>query len=114
MLEHPHQHELRERFPGAPGGLALAHTYGSTHMARIGAQGGAQTLQRYGQAYLSDLARRGALERWRRARLPRTVTYMHAGDVIAIYRRVAYRPATSRRRKPMQVLITLWESECCS
>jgi hypothetical protein len=104
----PHQHELRECLPGARGGLALAEQYGNTHMQRIGRRGGRRTLERNGYAYMRELARRGAAERWRRARLPRTIPEYHAGELLALYRRVPYRRPNSRRRKPHMVFIILW------
>lgn len=105
------QHELRELLPGTLGGLALATRRGAAHLAGIGHVGGLCTAQRHGAAYMRELGRRGAHERWRRARLPRTVEEHAAGQLLAIYRRVSYRRPRSRARRPQPVFILLWEPE---
>ena len=104
-----HQHELREALPGARGGLALAEQRGASHMAAIGASGGAQTVRTHGAAYMKELARRGAQERWRRTREPKTIAETYAGELIAVYRKVRYRKAQAKRARV--IFITLWEAE---
>ncbi|KAB8142947.1 hypothetical protein F8S13_11940 [Chloroflexia bacterium SDU3-3] len=107
----PRQHELRELLPGTLGGLALATRRGAAHLAGIGHVGGLHTAQRYGAAYMRELGRKGAHERWRRARQPRTVEEHATGQLIAVYRRVCYRRPRSRARRPQPVFILLWEPE---
>jgi hypothetical protein len=108
-----HQHELRERFPGAAGGFAVREQRGQGYLAALGQRGGRATRDRHGPAYMAELARRGATERWRRHReQPRTQTTTFSDGEVLAERLVPWWPhQPGRRRRKRPVIVRIWASE---